>query len=59
MRFTLQDIHQLSFQGAGGTQAFDRARLIGLVQSLYGASKENQVFLHARFGLGDDVLKPY
>lgn len=38
---------------------FDRAGLIGLVQDLYAASKENQVFLHARFALGDDVLKPY
>ena len=37
----------------------DRAGLIGLVQDLYAASKDNQVFLHARFGLGDDVLKPY
>ena len=26
---------------------------------LYAASKDNQAFLHARFGLGDDVLKPY
>lgn len=38
---------------------FDRAGLIGLVQDLYAASKDNQAFLHARFGLGDDVLKPY
>ena len=37
----------------------DRAGLIGLVQDLYAASNDNQVFLHARFGLGDDVLKPY
>jgi hypothetical protein len=37
---------------------FDRARLIGLVQDLYAASKDNQAFLHARFALGDDVLKP-
>lgn len=37
----------------------DRAGLIGLVQDLYAASKDNQAFLHARFGLGDDVLKPY
>jgi hypothetical protein len=22
-------------------------------------AKDNQSFLHARFGLGDDVLKPY
>jgi hypothetical protein len=38
---------------------FDRAALIGLVQDLYAASKDNQAFLHARFGLGADVLKPY
>jgi len=38
---------------------FDRAGLIGLVQDLYAASKDNQAFLHARFGLGAEVLKPY
>ncbi|MDB5849637.1 MAG: hypothetical protein JWP29_3389 [Rhodoferax sp.] len=38
---------------------FDRPGLIGLVQDLYAASKDNQAFLHTRFGLGDDVLKPY
>jgi len=38
---------------------FDRAGLIRLVQDLYAASKDNQVFLHTRFGLGEDVLKPY
>lgn len=38
---------------------FDRASLIGLVQDLYAASKDNQAFLHARFALGGDVLKPY
>jgi len=37
---------------------FDRADLIGLIQDLYAASKDNQAFLHARFGLGD-VLNPY
>jgi len=37
----------------------DRAGLLKLVQDLYGASKDNQAFLHARLGLGDDVLKPY
>ncbi|KAF7963098.1 hypothetical protein AWV80_13780 [Cupriavidus sp. UYMU48A] len=37
----------------------DRAGLIGLVQALYVASKDNQAFLHARFMLGGDVLKPY
>ena len=39
--------------------SFDRAGLQGLVQDLYLASKDNQVFLHARLGLGDDQLKPY
>ena len=38
---------------------FDRSGLLGLVQDLYAANKENQMFLHARFNLGEDVLKPY
>lgn len=38
---------------------FDRAGLIGVLQDLYAASKDNQAFLHARFALGEDVLKPY
>jgi hypothetical protein len=38
---------------------FDRAALLGLIQSLYAANKENQMFLHSRFGLGEDVLEPY
>jgi hypothetical protein len=38
---------------------FDRAGLQGLVQDLYAASKDNQAFLHARFGLGSDELGPY
>jgi hypothetical protein len=38
---------------------FDRAGLLGLLQDLYAASKDNQAFLHARFGLGGDVLAPY
>ena len=38
---------------------FDRTSLLGLVKDLYGASKNNQAFLHARFSLGADVLKPY
>jgi hypothetical protein len=38
---------------------FDRAALLALVQDLYAAGKDNQTFLHARFGLGKDVLKPY
>ena len=37
----------------------DRTNLIGLVQDLYAAHKDNQIFLHTRFGLGEDVLKPY
>ena len=38
---------------------FDRDGLLGLVQDIYAASKDNQAFLHARLRLGDDVLKPY
>src|ERR1700693_4254754 len=38
---------------------FDRAALLGLIQSLYAAYKDNQAFLHARFGLAEDVLEPY
>ncbi len=33
--------------------------MLALVQDLYIASKDNQAFLHARFGLGNDVLNPY
>ncbi len=43
----------------GALVDFDRAGLLALVQDMYAASKDNQVFLHARFGLGEDVLKPY
>src|ERR1700741_5141371 len=38
---------------------FDRAGLRGLVQDLYTASKDNQAFLHARLGLGDDQLQSF
>jgi len=38
---------------------FERAGLLGLLQDLYTANKDNQAFLHARRSLGDDVLKPY
>ena len=38
---------------------FDRAGLLGLLQDLYAANKDNQIFLHTRLSLGDDVLKPY
>jgi hypothetical protein len=39
--------------------SFDRLGLLGLIQDLYVAHKDNQKFLHARFGLGKDVLTPY
>jgi hypothetical protein len=38
---------------------FDRTGLLGLVHDLYAAHKDNQTFLHARLGLGEDVLEPY
>jgi len=38
---------------------FDRAGLLGLVQDLYATNKDNQAFLHARFGLGHDQLQPF
>jgi hypothetical protein len=43
----------------GKLATFDRAGLLSLIQDLYAASKENQMFLHARFDLGADALKPY
>ncbi|HWI67405.1 MAG TPA: hypothetical protein VNS88_03365 [Nitrospiraceae bacterium] len=39
--------------------SLDKIGLIGLVQDLYAAHKDNQTFLHTRFGLGRDVLEPY
>jgi hypothetical protein len=39
--------------------SFNRQGLLGLIQDLYAAHKDNQAFLHTRFGLGEDVLKPY
>ena len=39
--------------------AFDRTALLDLIHHLYAAHKDNQAFLHARFGLGEDVLEPY
>ena len=39
--------------------SFDRLSLLGLIQDLYAAHKDSQAFLHARFGLGEDILKPY
>jgi hypothetical protein len=40
-------------------EGLDRAGLLGLIQSLYSAHKDNQTFLHSRFGLRQDVLEPY
>jgi hypothetical protein len=40
-------------------QSFNRAGLLGLVQDLYAANKDNKAFLHARLGLGSDQLAPY
>jgi hypothetical protein len=37
----------------------DRRGLLGLIQDLYAANQDNRTFLHARFGLGQDVLVPY
>jgi hypothetical protein len=42
-----------------GLMRFDRTGLLGLVHDLYAAHKDNQTFLHARLGLGEDVLEPY
>ncbi len=39
--------------------SFDRPGLLELIRDLYTAHKDNQTFLHARFRLGQDVLKPY
>lgn len=37
----------------------DRVGLVSLIQDLYAASKDNQMFLQARFGLGEDLLRAY
>ncbi len=42
-----------------GLESFDHTALLGMVQDLYVAHKDNQTFLHARLGLSEDVLKPY
>jgi hypothetical protein len=41
-----------------GLRGFDRTALLGLIQDLYAASKDNRAFLHARLNLGGDPLKP-
>lgn len=37
----------------------DHKQLLKLVADLYRFSKENQAFLHARFGVADDPIEPY
>jgi len=39
--------------------SLDKIESIGLIQDLYVLHKDNQTFLHTRFGLGEDVLEPY
>ena len=39
--------------------SLDRLGLLELIHDLYAAHKDNQTFLHAHFGIGDDILKPY
>jgi hypothetical protein len=43
----------------GEARGLRPAGLIGLIQDLYTAHKENRTFLHERFGLGTDALLPY
>lgn len=38
---------------------FDQTGLTALIQDLYSASRDNQTFLHTRFGLNGDALAPY
>jgi hypothetical protein len=38
---------------------FDRVGLIELIGDLYSASSDNRTFLHTRFAVGADPLKPY
>jgi len=37
----------------------EQKELLALIRDLYGTSKDNQAFLHARFSLGNDSLAPY
>ena len=39
--------------------SFDRKDLLGLIQNLYATHKDNRMFLHARFSLGEEALSPY
>jgi hypothetical protein len=39
--------------------SFDRPGLLSVIQDLYAAHRDNQTFLHTRFGLGEDILFNY
>lgn len=39
--------------------SLDPKALLSLIQDLYTAHRDNQIFLHARFGLARDALQPY
>lgn len=39
--------------------SFDRNGLLDLIHDLYAVHKDNRAFLHARFGVGGDTLRPY
>ncbi len=59
-QMTREKKETVSWNGVkAGLRDFDRTALLGLIQELYAASKDNQAFLHARFSLGADPLKPY
>jgi hypothetical protein len=59
-QMTKEKRETVSWNGVkAGLRDFDRTALLGLIQDLYAASKDNQAILHARFGLGADPLKPY
>jgi hypothetical protein len=39
--------------------SFDPAGLVDLIHDLYTAHKDNQTFLHTRFGVGENALDPF
>jgi hypothetical protein len=41
------------------SQILNGRHMLGLIQNLYTALKDNQTFLPARSGLGADALEPY
>jgi len=38
---------------------YDRAALVGLISDLYAGNSQNKSFLHARFSIGEEALKPF